>query len=162
MMKKLNDPCRTARPLEAAVLALRLMVFLAVISPISALAASPQASPPRETIVLNGSDMTLADVVKIAENRADIRLSPDGVERIKVARQAVQQFVDKGIPAYGVNTMYGQDVDVVLSQDQIERWNRVNVFQEATVIGDGSRALLAPGVVRATMALLVNSYAKGS
>ena len=161
-MRKLQDPALTARLLEAAVAGLRLVVFLAVINPISARAASPQASPPRETIVLNGSDMTLAEVVKIAENRADIRLSPEGVERIKVARQAVQQFVDKGIPAYGVNTMYGQDVDVVLSQDQIERWNRVNVFQEATVIGDGSRPFLAPGVVRATMALLVNSYAKGS
>ena len=153
---------QSARLIDSSVVGTLLVVFLAVISPISALAASPQAAPARETIVLNGHDITLGDVVKIAENRADIRISPEAVERIKAARQVVQQFVDKKIPAYGVNTMYGQDVDVVLSQDQIERWNRVNVFQEATVLGDGSRPFLKSGVVRATMALLVNSYAKGS
>ncbi len=115
----------------------------------------------RETILLNGHDLTLDEVVRIAENRADIGISPAGMTRIKAARQVIQRYVDNHIPAYGVNTMYGQDVDVILPQEEIERWNRVNVFQEATSIGDGSRPILTTGVIRATWALLVNSYAKG-
>ena len=120
------------------------------------------AADARAVILLNGNDLTLEEVARIAENRADIGITPEGMARIAAARRVIQHFVDQQIPAYGVNTMYGQDVDVVLSQDQIERWNRVNVFQEATTIGDGSRPLIAPGIVRATMALLVNSYAKGA
>ena len=119
------------------------------------------AAEERETILLNGSDLTLSAVARIAENQADVAISPQGIARIKAARKVIDHYVDNNIPAYGVNTMYGQDVDVALSQDEIERWNRTNVFQEATDIGDGSRPFLKPSVIRAAWALLVNSYAKG-
>ena len=119
------------------------------------------AAQGRETVLLNGNDLTLDEVVRIAENRADIGISPGGITRIKAARQVIQRYVDNNIPAYGVNTMYGQDVNVILPHEEIERWNCVNVFQEATNIGDGSRRFLPTGVIRATWTLLVNSYAKG-
>ncbi len=122
---------------------------------------SPAFAAEREVIVLTGNDLTLEEVVRIAENRADIAISPEGMARIKAARQVIQHYVDNKIPAYGINTMYGQDVDVTLSQSEIIWANRVNLFQEATIIGDGSQPTIDPGVVRATWALLVNSYAKG-
>ena len=128
---------------------------------LSALSASDAAAESREVIVLTGYDLTLDDVVKIAENRADIRISPEGIKRIKDAREVIEYYVKNNIPAYGINTMYGEDVDVVVPQDKIERWNRVNIIQETTKIGDGSRPFLKPSVVRATWALLVNSYARG-
>jgi len=115
----------------------------------------------REIIVLTGNDLTLEDILKIAENRADIRVSPEGIKRIKAANDVIQYYVENKIPAYGVNTMFGSDHDVTLPVEEIKRFNRINVHQEATKIGDGSRPIVKTEVLRAAWALMVNSYARG-
>ncbi len=115
----------------------------------------------REVILLTGKDLTLDEVVKIAENRADIAISSGGMQRIEAARKVIKHYVDEKIPAYGINTMYGQDFGVTLPQSEIKRINRLNLFQEATNIGDGSQPYLEPSIVRAAWALMVNSYATG-
>lgn len=156
--------CQTTKVLlsvDTAAAKLLLVVCLTLVIVISAFAASQAAAESRDVILLTGSDLTLDDVVKIAENRADIRIAPEGMERIKAARQVILHYVDNKIPAYGVNTMYGQDFGVILPPEEIKRINRINLFQEATKIGDGSRPYVDPAIVRATWALLVNSYTKG-
>lgn len=115
----------------------------------------------KEVIVLTGDDLSLDDIEKIADDRADIEMSSDGWERISAAHKVVESYVEKGIPAYGFTTMFGQDFNVVLPQEEIKRFNRINVIQEATTLGDGSQPALDRGVARAAWALLVNSYAKG-
>ena len=45
--------------------------------------------PPAEAsriVVLNGDRLTIADIVDIAEGRAAIEVSPEGMERIRLAR----------------------------------------------------------------------------
>jgi len=125
------------------------------------LGATPAFAAKREVIALTGNDLTLDEVVKIAENKADIAISPEGMQRIEAANNVIQQYVDKKIPAYGINTMYGQDWDVTLPVPEIKRINRINLVQEATKLGDGSEPFIDPGIVRAAWALLVNSFAKG-
>jgi histidine ammonia-lyase len=125
------------------------------------LGVTPAFAAEREVIALTGKDLTLDDVVKIAENRADIVISPEGMQRIEAARKVIQHYVDDKIPAYGINTMYGQDFGVTLPQAEIKRINRLNLFQEATNLDDGSQPYLEPGIVRAAWALMVNSYATG-
>lgn len=136
-------------------------VILGTILLLAAFALAPASAAERETILLTGNDLSLDDVVKIAENRADIGIAPEGMARIKAARKVIQHYVDAEIPAYGVNTMYGQDFGVILPKSEIERINRINLVQEATKIGDGSRPFIDPAIIRATWGLLVNSYAKG-
>lgn len=115
----------------------------------------------KEVIVLTGDDLSIDDIEKIAQNRADIKMSPDGWKRIEAAHRVVDSYVENDIPAYGFTTQFGQDFDVILPQDEIKRFNRINLIQEATKIGDGLQSTLDPGVARAAWALLVNSYAKG-
>ena len=122
---------------------------------------TPAAASDRDVVLLNGQDLTLDEIVSVAAGEADIAIAPDGMTRIKAAHQVIQHYVDNKIPAYGINTMYGQDFDVTLPQSEIKRINRINLIQEATKIGDGSRAFIEKSVVRATWTLLVNSYAKG-
>jgi histidine ammonia-lyase len=119
------------------------------------------AANDRNVVLLNGQDLTLDEIVLIAAGEADISIAPDGMTRIKAAHQVIQHYVDNKIPAYGINTMYGQDFGVTLPQSEIKRINRINLIQEATKVGDGSQAYIETSVVRATWALLVNSYAKG-
>lgn len=115
----------------------------------------------REVVALTGHDLTLEQLVKIAENKADIAISPAGMDRINAAHAVIQHYVDNDIPAYGINTMYGQDVAVTVSPAKIIRFNRINVFQEATKVGDDSRSYLKATAVRAAWTCLVNSYSKG-
>ena len=115
----------------------------------------------KEIIVLTGEGLTVEAVVKIARDEADIGMSTEGWNRLEAARDVVDHYVEKDIPAYGFTTMFGQDFDVVLPQAQIAQFNRINVIQEATRMGDGSRRPLERGVARAAWALLINSYARG-
>lgn len=126
-------------------------------------AMSPDAPPNEDgrVVVLNGDNMTIADIVDIAEGRATIEISEDGVKRIQAARDVVDYYIDEGLPAYGITTMYGADFQTTLPPDQMERFGRINVIQEATRVGDGSQPIVERGTVRATWALLVNSYARG-
>ncbi len=134
-------------------------LFLAIL--FTAFPVSLAAEESREVIHLNGQSLTLDDVVKIAENRADIAIAPDGMARIEAARNVIQHYVDDKIPAYGINTMYGQDFGVILPEAEIQRINRINLVQEATIIGHGPQAIVPAETVRAAWALMVNSYATG-
>ena len=151
-MHAMTPKCQTTKVLisiDTASTKFLLVVCLTLAIVISPFAVSQAAAEPREVILLTGRDLTLDDVVKIAENRADIGIAPEGMARIKAARKVIQHYVDAKIPAYGINTMYGQDFGVILPQAEIKRINRLNLFQEATNIGDGSQRDIEPSIVRA-------------
>jgi histidine ammonia-lyase len=120
----------------------------------------PPVQNPR-TVVLTGDSMTIADIVDIAEGRATIEVSNDGMERIRAARAVVDHFIEEGLPAYGITTMYGADFQTTLPPDAMRRFGRINIIQEATRVGDGSLPVVDPGTMRAAWALLTNSYARG-
>ena len=73
----------------------------------------PPVQDPR-TVVLTGDSMTIADIVDIAQGRATIEVSNDGMERIRAARAVVDHFIEEGLPAYGITTMYGADFQTTL------------------------------------------------
>ena len=112
-------------------------------------------------MVLTGDSMTIADIVDIAEGRATIAVSNDGMKRIRAARAVVDHFIAEGLPAYGITTMYGADFQTTLPPDAMRRFGRINIIQEATRVGDGSLPVVDPGTMRAAWALLANSYARG-
>jgi histidine ammonia-lyase len=124
---------------------------------------TPDALPPedRRVVELTGEGLTVADIVDIAESRASIAVSDDGMQRIKAARAVVDHYIDKGLPAYGITTMYGADFKTTLPPEQIIRFGRINIIQEATRVDDGSQPIVDTGTMRAAWALLVNSYARG-
>jgi histidine ammonia-lyase len=112
-------------------------------------------------VKLTGEGLTVQDIVDIAEGRASIAVSNDAMDRIKKARSVVDYYIDKRLPAYGITTMYGADFKTTLPPDQIIRFGRINIIQEATRVGDGSQPLVDKGTMRAAWALLVNSFARG-
>jgi histidine ammonia-lyase len=126
-------------------------------------ATNPLALPTedRRVLELTGEDLTIADVVDIAEGRANIEVSDAGMERVQKARAVVDHYIDEGLPAYGITTMYGADFKTTLPPDQMIRFGRINIIQEATRVGDGSQSLVDTGTMRAAWALLVNSYVRG-
>ena len=49
--------------------------------------------------------MTIDEIVDIAEGRATIAVSEEGMARIRRARSVIDHFIDENLPAYGITTM---------------------------------------------------------
>jgi ABC-type oligopeptide transport system substrate-binding subunit len=60
---------------------------------------TPYALPTedRRVLELTGEDLTIADVVDIAEGRANIEVSDAGMERVQKARAVVDHYIDEGL-----------------------------------------------------------------
>ena len=138
--------------------------LISVVLPLAIFGTSGFASnnqPASRVIVLNGDRLTIADIGDIAEGKATIAVSADGMERIRAARGVVDHYIEQGLPAYGITTMYGADFQTTLSPEAMQRFGRINIIQEATRVGGETLPLVDRSTMRAAWALLVNSFARG-
>jgi histidine ammonia-lyase len=95
-------------------------------------------------------------VATIAQG-ANLVLSAAARGRIEHARALVQQIVERGIRAYGVNTGVGALCDVIVSPSQQRTLSRNILMSHAVGVGD----VLGPEETRAIMAAAVNNFAHG-
>jgi histidine ammonia-lyase len=88
------------------------------------------------TIVLNGSDLTIEKLVRIAREGEPVALDDDALERIKVCRAMLEQKIEAHEIMYGVNTGIGEFSEVVLDDDQVKDFQRYLIYNHAAGIGD--------------------------
>jgi histidine ammonia-lyase len=109
------------------------------------------------TITLNGSDLTVTQVVAAARHGEAVALAPAAVETMRQARAVVQQALQTKRPVYGLTTGIAERKSFLLDPADRQRFNRRLVLNHLTAQGD-----VAPAdVVRGAMVCLANSYAKG-
>ena len=84
-------------------------------------------------------------------------LSDDARARIAAARVLVEQIVERGIRAYGVNTGVGALCDVIVSPSEQRALSRNILMSHAVGVG----APLGVAETRAIMAAAVNNFAHG-
>jgi histidine ammonia-lyase len=65
---------------------------------------------------LNGQQLTLQQIVDIAEGREQVVLAGDARVRVERAREVVQNIVNEGRTVYGVNTGFGKLSDVSIDR----------------------------------------------
>jgi len=108
-------------------------------------------------IELDGSSLTLNQLVAIAHDNETVGLSNAARERVRAARAVVEEFAHRDEPTYGINTGFGNFANVKIPIDQLDTL-QVNLLRShAAGVGDP----LPVPVVRATMALRANVLAKG-
>jgi histidine ammonia-lyase len=109
------------------------------------------------TIMLNGSDLTVTDVVAAARYGAPVALAPGAVETMEQAREVVAEALQAGAAVYGLTTGVGERKSFLLDPAERQRFNHRLVLNHRIAQGD-----VAPAdVVRGAMVCLANSYAKG-
>jgi len=135
--------------------------LLSIVLLLAIAGTSSVASEAKRLVVLSGDRLTIADIGDIAQGRATIAVSADGMERIRAARGVVDHYIEQGLPAYGITTMYGADFQTTLPPEAMRRFGRINIIQEATRVGGGTLPLVDRGTMRAAWAMLVNSFARG-
>jgi histidine ammonia-lyase len=139
----------------------RAVACVLVAAAVFAMAGAAAAETATRLVVLDGERLTVEDIVDIAEGRATVAVSGDGMARIRKARAVVDHYIEAGLPAYGITTMYGADFQTTLPPETMRRFGRINIVQEATRVGGGTLPTVDRGTMRAAWALLANSFARG-
>jgi histidine ammonia-lyase len=108
-------------------------------------------------IELDGSSLTLDQLVAIAHHDEKVGLTTAAREGVRAARAVVNDFAHRDEPTYGINTGFGNFAEVKIPADQLDTL-QVNLLRShAAGVGEP----LPVPVVRATMALRANVLAKG-
>ena len=109
------------------------------------------------TIALNGSDLTVTQVVAAARHGEAVTLAPEAIVAMRRSRAVVQDILARGEPVYGLTTGVGERKSYLLDPAERQRFNHRLVLNHRIAQGDAAPA----DVVRGAMLCLANSYAKG-
>jgi histidine ammonia-lyase len=108
-------------------------------------------------ILLDGSSLSLSDLMAIAHHHTRVGLTADARARVRAARALVDAKATAEEPAYGINTGFGSLSDVRIPRDQLAALQLNLIRSHAAGVGEP----LPATAVRATMALRANVLAKG-
>ena len=91
-----------AAPARWALALLLVAAGAAVAASAERIAMAQAPAPGGRVVVLAGDRLTIADIVDIAEGRANVEMSADGMARVRSARAVIDHYIDQGLPAYGI------------------------------------------------------------
>lgn len=113
-----------------------------------------------ETLYLNGENLRIREVVKIARSvpgEVRVALAEEAITRVQRCREAVETLVAEGRVAYGITTGFGAFKDKVIASDQLDTLQRNLVLSHAVGVG----APFGLDETRAIMLIRANQLAKG-
>ena len=108
-------------------------------------------------VILNGTNLTIEKLVDIARNNERVELHPDSVKKIKKCRDLLEKKIKAKEIIYGVNTGIGELSEVVLSDEQVKKFQKYLIYNHAAGVGDPAPV----EYVRGAMAARVNVHAHG-
>src|SRR5512135_1637576 len=111
-----------------------------------------------EPVVLDGSSLTIERLVRIARDDAPVELAPQAIDRIAACRSMLEDKIAAHEVMYGVNTGIGEFSEVVLTDEQVEQFQRYLIYNHAAGIGEPAPI---PSV-RAAIASRINVHARGN
>ncbi len=121
---------------------------------------TPEHEPgrgPRDSVVLTGADLTIADVEAVARHGAAVSLDVHARERMQEARDVIERLVAEGAVVYGVTTGFGALADRSIEAKDVERLQENLLVSHAAGVGEP----LPRDVVRAMLLLRANTLALG-
>jgi histidine ammonia-lyase len=108
-------------------------------------------------IVLDGTKLTIGQLVRIARKREPISLDAAALRRVEDAAKMVEAIVADGKPVYGINTGFGKLSDLLIDKSATSELQKKLLLSHACGMGDP----LPLEVVRAMMASRINALARG-
>ena len=109
------------------------------------------------TLIITGAGLTIEQVVDVARHHKKVQLHPKAVDRIKKCRAMLEKKISSHEIMYGVNTGIGEFSEVVLSDDQVQEFQKYLVYNHAAGIGDP----MPIEYVRGAMLGRINVHAHG-
>ncbi len=109
-------------------------------------------------IILDGSSLTVDKVIRVARHGEKVELDGGAIERIKVCRAMLEDKVRAHEIMYGVNTGIGEFSEVVLSDEQVQQFQKYLIYNHAAGIGEPAPI----EYVRGAMTGRINVHAHGN
>ena len=109
------------------------------------------------TVIVTGSNLAIEDVVSVARHNELVELHADALVRIKKCRSMLEKKIAAREIMYGVNTGIGEFSEVVLSDEQVKKFQKFLIYNHAAGIGDPAPI----EYVRGAMLGRVNVHAHG-
>ena len=109
-------------------------------------------------IILDGSNLTIENLVRIARFGERVEVAPAALERIRVCRAMLEEKLAAREIMYGTNTGIGEFSEKILSDEQVKEFQRYLVYNHAAGIGDP----LPIESVRGALAGRINVHAHGN
>jgi histidine ammonia-lyase len=113
--------------------------------------------PTGETVVLDGSNLTIGQLWAISQRSVRVELAPAAREKMKVSRKYIVDRIAKGDVIYGVNTGFGPLCTVRISDSEIDQMQLNFVRSHSSGVGEA----FAIQESRAMLALRANALATG-
>ena len=110
------------------------------------------------SIVIDGKNLTIEDVVRVAREGEKVELAGDAVDRLKTCRAMLDKKVEAREVMYGVNTGIGEFSEVALTDEQVQQFQRYLIYNHAAGIGKPAPV----EHVRAAMLGRINVHAHGN
>ncbi|MBS9775767.1 MAG: histidine ammonia-lyase [Fusobacterium sp.] len=108
-------------------------------------------------IYINGSNLTIEDVVAVAREGVRVELDEKQKEAVFTSREYVEEALRNKTPIYGINTGFGKFENVAISDEELELLQKNLIYSDACGVGEP----FATEVVRAMMLLRANAICKG-
>lgn len=109
------------------------------------------------TVTLDGSPLTLAQVIAVARNDTSVALSDSSLQAMNGSRKHLEAIASDGEPHYGVNTGFGSLSRHRVDDDNLKQLQVNLIRSHASGVGE----LLPAETVRGMMLILAASLARG-
>lgn len=109
------------------------------------------------SLIITGKDLKVDEVYRVAELGEKVELSPGALERIKRCRDFVEKKIAEREIMYGVNTGIGELSEIILTDEQVEQFQKYLIYNHSAGIGDP----VSISEVRAAMLTRINVHAQG-
>jgi histidine ammonia-lyase len=109
-------------------------------------------------IPLDGSSLTIEKLVAIARHHEKVGLAPAALGRIKVCRAMLEEKLAAKEIMYGTNTGIGEFSEKLLTDEQVNEFQKYLIYNHAAGIGDPAPI----EHVRAALASRINVHAHGN
>ena len=109
-------------------------------------------------LMLDGTKLTLKDVVSVARGMEPVSFTEEAVQAIIKSRNYVEEKLSAGAVVYGLTTGFGKFSDTYIPQEQTATLQRNLIVSHACAMGNP----LPTPVVRAAMLLRLNALSRGN
>ncbi len=110
------------------------------------------------TLIITGNNLKIKDVVAVARHHEKVELHPDAIKRIETCRAMLEKKIVAREIMYGVNTGIGEFSEIVLTDEQVQQFQRYLIYNHAAGIGEP----MPEDWVRGAMVGRINVHAHGN
>ncbi len=110
-----------------------------------------------ENIVLDGDSLTINDLINVTRYGKSVKISEEGVRKIKVARKIIEGKLNKNETIYGVSTGFGKLANTIISPSERETLQK-NLIKSHSI---GFGPYLPDEIVLGAMVIELNSFCRG-